>query len=53
MADLKIIPSLDTAIKPEMNSWSSLPAGILLLIEEGPPDYYLLIDDDGNRLLIG
>lgn len=53
MADLKIIPSLDTAIKPEMNSWTAPPAGILLLIEEGPPDYYLLIDDNGNRLLIG
>lgn len=53
MADLKVIPSLDTAIKPDMNSWSSPPLGILLLIEEGPPDYYLLIDDNGNRLLIG
>lgn len=47
------IPSLDTAIEPEMNSWSTPPIGILLLIEEAPPtDYYLLIDDAGNRLLI-
>lgn len=52
MVELKIIPSLDTAIKPEMNSWSTPPLGILLLIEEGPPDYYLLIDDAGNRLLV-
>ena len=53
MADLQEIPTLDTAIKPVMNSWSTPPAGILLLIEEGPPDdFYLLIDDEGNRLLI-
>jgi hypothetical protein len=52
MADLQEIPSLDTEIKPQMNSWSTPPAGILLLIEEGPPDFYLSIDDSGNRLLI-
>lgn len=53
MAELQEIPSLDTAIKPQMNSWSTPPDGILLLIEEGPPDdFYLLIDDTGNRLLI-
>lgn len=52
MADLQEIPSLDVEIKPQMNSWSTPPAGILLVIEEGPPDYYLLIDDEGNRLLI-
>lgn len=51
MPDLKQIPVLDTAIKPEQNAWSSLPAGFLLLIEEGP-DRYLLIDDEGNRLLV-
>jgi hypothetical protein len=53
MAQLKIIPTLDTAIKPEMDSWSAPPAGLFLLIEEGPPDdFFLLIDDEGNRLLI-
>jgi len=53
MPSLQAIPTLDTAIKPSMNSWSTPPAGILLLIEEGPPDdFYLSIDDAGNRLLI-
>lgn len=53
MPTLQEIPTLDTAIKPQMNSWSTPPLGILLLIEEGPPDdFYLAIDDDGNRLLI-
>jgi hypothetical protein len=53
MTDLQEIPTLDIAIKPLMNSWSTPPLGILLLIEEGPPDdYYLSIDDAGNRLLI-
>jgi hypothetical protein len=53
MADLQEIPTLDIEIKPSMNSWSTPPAGILLLIEEGPPDdFYLSIDDAGNRLLI-
>lgn len=51
MAELQEIPSLDTAIKPEMNSWRSDPLGLLLLIEESP-DHYLLIEDDGDRLLI-
>lgn len=54
---LQEIPTLDTAIKPDMNSWSSPPLGLLLLIEEGPvpgpsDDFYLLIDDAGNRLLV-
>jgi hypothetical protein len=53
MPDLQAIPTLDTAIKPSMISWSTPPTGVLLLIEEGPPDdFYLSIDDDGNRLLI-
>jgi hypothetical protein len=53
MPDLQEIPTLDIAIKPSMNSWSTPPAGFLLLIEEGPPDdFYLSIDNDGNRLLI-
>lgn len=53
MPTLQEIPTLDTAIKPQMNSWTSPPLGILLLIEEGPPDdFYLAIDDAGNRLLI-
>lgn len=51
MPDLQEIPTLDTAIKPEMNSWSSPPQGYSLLIEESP-DYGVLIDDAGNRLLI-
>jgi hypothetical protein len=54
MPDLQVIPTIDTALFPDMNSWSSPPAGYLLLIEEGPPDdFYLSIDDSGNRLLIG
>jgi len=52
MPTLQEIPTLDIAIEPTMNSWSTPPAGIRLLIEEGPPDFYLLIDDDGHRLLI-
>ena len=53
MPTLQEIPTLDIAIKPSMNSWSTPPAGILLLIEEGPPDdFYLAIDNDGHRLLI-
>jgi len=50
MPDLQTIPTLDTDLAPEMNSWSSLPDGFALLIRESP-DYYLLIDDD-HRLLI-
>jgi hypothetical protein len=63
MPSLQEIPTLDTAIKPSMNSWSTPPAGVLLLIQEGvppignlivgpPDDFYLSIDDAGNRLLI-
>jgi hypothetical protein len=53
MPTLQEIPTLDIAITPDMNSWSTPPAGILLLIEEEPPtNFYLLIDDDGHRLLI-
>jgi hypothetical protein len=58
MAALQEIPKLDTAIEPAMNSWSTPPAGILLLIkasDESPDigtEYYLLIDNNGNRLLI-
>lgn len=51
MPERQEIPSLDGEISPEMNSWSTPPAGILLLIEESP-DHYLLIDDSGHRLLI-
>jgi hypothetical protein len=57
-ADLKEIYDIDTAIKPVMNSWSTPPAGLFLLIKnttESPDtgsEYYLLIDDHGNRLLI-
>lgn len=51
MATLQEIPSLDTAIKPVMDSWSSLPDGFELLIEESP-DHSLLIDDSGNVLII-
>jgi hypothetical protein len=54
MPTLQEISTLDIAIKPAMNSWSTPPAGLLLLIEEGPPDdFYLAIDDAGHRLLIG
>jgi hypothetical protein len=52
MATLKEIPALDTAVEPSQNSWTSLPAGFLLVIEEGTPDYYLLIDDEDHRLLV-
>jgi hypothetical protein len=45
------IPSLDIQVQPVMNSWSSIPAGVGLLIEEDP-DYFLLIDDSGHKLLI-
>lgn len=50
MPELQEIPSLDTGVSPEMNSWTSPPQGYLLLIES--PDYGILIDDAGNRLLI-
>lgn len=58
MTQLKEIYSKDTDIEADHNSWTSLPAGFLLLIKdtsESPNlglEYYLLIDDDGNRLLI-
>lgn len=51
MADLQTIPTVDTDISPEMNSWSSPPAGYELLIQD-PTPYSLLIDDSGNKLLI-
>lgn len=47
----KEIFSIDDEEQPEMNSWSTPPAGIELLIQESP-DYCLLIDDRGNKLLI-
>jgi hypothetical protein len=50
-AALKEIIDIDTRIKPEMNSWTSLPDGFELLIQESP-DHSLLIDDSGNVLLI-
>jgi hypothetical protein len=53
MPTLQEVPTLDISISPPMNSWSSPPAGFLLLIEEAPPtDFFLLIDDEGHRLLI-
>lgn len=51
MATLKELFSRDTDLETDYNSWSSLPAGFFLLIEESP-EYYLLIEDDGDRLLI-
>jgi hypothetical protein len=50
-ATLKEIYVIDTEIEPEMNSWSTPPAGVELLIQEAP-DYSLLIDDQGYKLLI-
>lgn len=50
-APLKEIVDIDTRIKPEMNSWSTPPAGFELLIQESP-DHSLAIDDAGNVLLI-
>jgi hypothetical protein len=41
----------DTEIQPEMNSWSTPPAGFALLIESGPPEYMLLIDDTHTLLI--
>lgn len=51
MAELKEIYSRDTDLSNEQDSWGSLPAGFLLLIEDSP-EYYILIDDNGNKLLI-
>jgi hypothetical protein len=56
--EIQQIPSIDVAIKPEMNSWSNPPLGYLLQIKElgESPNtssaYFLEIDDNGNRLLI-
>jgi hypothetical protein len=50
MADLQTIPTIDIDLSPEMDSWSSLPDGYELLIQDTP--YSLLIDDSGNKLLI-
>jgi hypothetical protein len=47
----KEIESGDTAVNPEMNSWSSLPEGFTLLVEDSPDEFTLLIDDV-NSLLI-
>jgi hypothetical protein len=58
MAELQTIPSVDVAIKPQMNSWSSPPLGYLLQIKEigespnSSSAYFLEIDDNGNSLLI-
>jgi hypothetical protein len=49
-ATLKEIYDIDTQVEPAMNSWSTAPAGIELLIQEAP-DFSLLIDDT-NKLLI-
>jgi hypothetical protein len=52
MADLQTIPTIDIELSPEMDSWSSPPLGLELLIQD-PTPYSLLIDDVGNKLLIG
>jgi len=44
--------SAGATIPPDQGSWTSTPAGILLLIEDSGSEYYLLIDNIGNRLLI-
>ena len=51
MAVLQEIPTIDIDLSPEMDSWSSVPLGFELLIQE-PSPYILLIDDSGNKLLI-
>jgi hypothetical protein len=51
MAELKEIYTRDTDLGNDQNSWSAIPTGFLLLIDDSP-DYYLLIDDNGNKLLI-
>jgi hypothetical protein len=47
----KILPSLDTDLEADHNSWSSPPDGYALLIQESP-DHVLLLDNEGNRLLV-
>jgi len=51
MAELQQIPTLDVDLSPDMDSWSSIPAGYELLIQD-PTPYSLFIDDSGNKLLI-
>ena len=51
MAVLQEIPTIDIDLSPEMDSWSSVPVGYELLIQD-PTPYSLLIDDSGNKLII-
>jgi hypothetical protein len=50
-ANPKILITLDTDIEADQNSWSDLPDGYSLQIQNSP-DHELLLDDDGNQLLI-
>jgi hypothetical protein len=50
-ADPKILRKLDVEIEADQNSWTSLPDGYVLQIQNDP-DHELLLDDEGNRLLV-
>jgi hypothetical protein len=47
----KVLPSLDTDLEADQDSWSSLPEGFKLQIQTSP-DHELALDDEGNLLLI-
>jgi len=49
--DPKILRTLDNKIQAEQNSWSDIPDGYRIQIQESP-DHELLVDDFGNFLLI-
>jgi hypothetical protein len=50
-ADPKILRTLDNDIEADQNSWSSLPDGYALQIQDSP-DHELLLDDEGNQLIV-
>ena len=51
MAQVKELFRLDDDLAPDQNSWSSVPAGFTLLIEDSPTEYTLLIDDTFSLLI--
>lgn len=51
MAEAKELFSLDDSLTTVQDSWSSLPAGLTLLIEDSPTEYTLLIDDTFSLLI--
>jgi len=51
MAEAKELYSLDDTLIPTQDSWSSLPSGFTLLIEDSPTEYTLLIDDTFSLLI--